>query len=259
MAKPRILLWDVENSHNLGLFFDLRNNDFIPHQNIVTERHFFCISYKWLGERKIHTISILDDPQRFKKDKHDDFYVISEFRKVIEQADAQVFHHGDRFDEPMFNARLAFYNLPPLPKIINIDTKKIASKYFRFNSNRLDYLARFLGYKGKMANPQDLWIRCWEGHVASLKHMAKYNRQDIDILEYVYKRLSPFVKNTKLNMNMWSGGTPVCPSATCGGENLRRGGVNKTRTNTYQRFQCLDCGTWCDERKALKIDAPKLK
>lgn len=249
--KPRVLVWDIENSHNLLLSFDLKNDNYIPHGNIVTERYIFCISYKWLGEKKIHTISILDDQKRFKKDIHDDFHVVSEFRKVIEQADAMVYHNGDRFDLPMFNGRLVFHGLAPLPKIPSIDTKKVAYSTFRFNSNRLDYLAKFLGYKGKTDNPSSLWIDCFMGDVEALKHMAKYNKNDIDINEFVYNKLSPFIKNNKVNMNMFMEGAR-CPN--CGGTQLQWRGYNRTRTQKYRRFQCQTegCMAWGDERKAVK-------
>lgn len=253
--SPKILLWDIESSFNQVLTFGLRGDYDIPHDNIITERHIICISYKWLGEKKIHNISILDDPARFKKDIHDDLYVVREFRKVLEQADAQVFHYGSRFDEPLFAARMIFHNLKPLPKIINLDTKKIASKYFKFNCNRLDYLAKHLGYKGKMENPKDLWIKCFMGHVPSIKHMGKYCNQDIDILEFVYNRLSPFVKNNPLNHGMYSEGAR-CPN--CGSTHLTSRGFNVTRTNKYRRFQC-ECGSWCDERKAFEAIRPSRK
>lgn len=216
----------------------------------------FCVAYKWLGEKKIHTISIRDDKKRFKKDVHDDFYVVSEFRKILEQADAQVFHHGRRFDAPMFNARLAFHKLPPLPKIISIDTKAIAFQNFRFNSNRLDYLAKHLGYRGKMENPSGLWLKCFMGDVPSLKHMEKYNAQDIDILEFVYKTIVPYMKNNPLNFGNFNG-ERCC--VHCGSQKLQARGYNRTRTAAHRRFQCQDCGAWSDERKALHVDKPEVK
>lgn len=240
------------------LAFELKQDDYIPHNNIVTERHLFCIGYKWLGEKKIHSISILDDPKRFKKDKHDDSYVVEEFRKVLEQADAQIYHHGDRFDIPMLQSRMAFHGLPPLPVIPSIDTKKVASKYFRFNSNRLDYLAKFLGYKGKMSNPASLWIDAWNGDEEALRHMEKYCKQDIDITEYVYKTLAPYIKNHRVNMNMFMDGAR-CPNVDCGSTNLEWRGYNRTRTNKYRRCQCKDCGSWSDERKAVRDVDVKVK
>jgi len=249
---PKVLLWDVESSHNLLLAFELGNKDmYIPYENIITERHIFCISYKWLGEKKIHTISIVDDKKRFDKDINDDFYVVSEFRKILETADAQVYHYGTGFDTPMLQARMAFHNLAPLPKIITIDTKNVAKRNFKFNSNRLDYLAKHLGFKGKMKNPSSLWIKCFMGDKESLEHMAKYNRQDIEILEFVYTRLVPFLKNNPLNRNQFTS-EAVCPH--CGSTHLQSRGYSITRTAKYRRLQCQDCGSWSEDRKAVKTD-----
>lgn len=250
--EPRVLLWDCETSHNLILAFDLMNKySPIPYQNILTERHMFCISYKWLGEKKMHTISILDDKKRFKNDIHDDFYVVSEFRKILEQADAQIFHYGLKFDLPMLNARLVKNGLSPVPKMPSIDTKNVASSHFRFNSNRLDYLGKFLGYKGKMDNPPTLWIECWKGDIDALEHMAKYNRQDIDVLEYVYNTLSPFIPNHPLNRNQFTKEV-VCHN--CGSSNIQWRGFYRTRVNKYRRFSCNSCGSWSVERKSIKDD-----
>lgn len=256
--KPKVLIWDVESSHNLVLSFDIWAENGIPHSNIVQERHLFCIGYKWLGEKTIHSISLLDDPKRFKADHHDDFHVVNEFRKVLETADAQIYHHGDKFDMPMLNARMAFHGLPPLPKIPSIDTKKVASRYFKFNCNKLDYLARFLGYKGKMSNPASLWIDAFNGDVDAIKHMVKYCKQDIDISEFVYKTLAPYIQNQRVNMNMFMEGAR-CPNVDCGSTNLQWRGTNKTRTGEYRRAQCQDCGSWCDERRAIKRDAVTVK
>ncbi len=249
--KPKVLIWDIESSHNLLLAFELRSDFSIPYQNIKTERHLYCISYKWLGEKKVHTISILDNKKRFSKDIHDDYYVINEFRKVLEEADAQVYHYGNRFDLPMLNARLAFHELAPVPKIITIDTKSVASKYFRFNCNKLDYLAKFLGFAGKMHNPSDLWLKCFEGDKKALTHMAKYNRQDVIINEFIYQRMAPFIKNNPLNRNQFTG-VASCPN--CGSKHIQWRGKTRTRVTQYRRFQCVDCGSWSDERKATKME-----
>ena len=248
---PRVLIWDLETSFNLAYTFEVGYDRNIPYQNIVTERHLICVSYKWLGEKQIHSISILDDKKRFKNDVHDDFYVASEFRKILEQADAQIYHYGSMFDTPMLNARLAFHKLPAVPKIPTIDTKKVAAKYFRFNCNKLDYLAKHLGYKGKMDNAGNLWMKCFEGDVDAIEHMVKYNKQDVDINEFVYNALKPFIQNHPLNRNLF---TKEVVCSTCGSANIQWRGFYRTRVNKYRRYSCNDCGSWSVERKTIKDD-----
>ena len=256
--KPNILIWDIENSHNIVLSFDLYPES-IHHDNIIQERYIFCISYKWYGQKKIHSISILDDKDRFEKSASDDFYVVKKFREVIEKADAHVAHNGNKFDLPMFNGRLLFHGLEPIPKIKLLDTLLIARKHFRLNSNRLDYLAKYLGYQGKVVNPKDLWVKCLKGDKDALKHMVKYNKVDVDILEYVFNRLMPFAQNDQLNIGMFMKGAR-CPNSICGSPNIEwRGRFNYTRVNKYRRFQCRDCGRWSDERKAFEKYSPEIK
>lgn len=258
---PKILLWDIESSFNVLYTFGLYGNDYIQPENIIQERSIFCISYQWYGQKKIHTISILDDKKRFKKDMHDDYYVVSEFKKIMDKADAHCGHNSDKFDMKMLNARIIVNKLDPLPKIISLDTLKMAKKYFKFNSNKLDYLAKFLGHKGKLENPKGLWHDCMKGDVKALKHMAKYNRQDISALRFVFDKLIPFVKNYPLNMGMFLKGAR-CVNPTCGSVDIEWRGWNYTRVNKYRRFVCRTCGSWGDERNAFKMnkeDKPKLK
>lgn len=255
--NPKILLWDLESSFNQVLTFGLIKQ-FIPIDNITTERHLYSVAYKWYGEKKIHTISILDDPKRFKKDPHDDYYVVSEFRKVIEQADCQVAHYGDLFDVKMFNARLVYHGLKPLPKMKSFDTKKLASKYFRFNSNKLDYLAQHLCGIRKLNNPKNLWIDCFNGDEKAIQQMVKYNKQDIVILEAVFNKLIPFMKDYSLNMNMFIKGAR-CSNPTCGSTDIEWRGWNYTRVGKYRRCQCKTCGAWSDERTALQNNTVDIK
>ena len=151
----------------------------------------------------------------------------------------------------MFNTRLIHHGLPPVPKIINFDTYSIAKKYFKFNSNRLDYLARFLGYRGKLPNPRGLWIKCFNGHIPSLQHMARYNRWDIRLLEFVYKKMSPFVQGHQLNRGVFKKGIR-CPN--CGSEKVIWRGTRATTVGWYRQFSCKSCGRWSNERKAIKSD-----
>ena len=253
----KILMWDIETSYNQTLTFGLIKQ-FIPIDNITTERHLYSVAYKWYGEKKIHTISILDDPKRFKKDIHDDYYVISEFRKVIEQADAQVAHFGDAFDVKMFNARLCFHGLKPLPKMKSLDTCKLAKKYFRFNSNKLDYLAHHLCGIGKTDNPKNLWIDCFNGDIKAIKWMVKYNKQDVVILEAVFEKLMPFMKDSPLNMNMFLKGAR-CANPICGSTDIEWRGYNYTKTGKFRRFVCKKCHSWSDERRCVPNNSPEIK
>lgn len=250
MAKPRILLWDIETSQHLVLTHGTRKQ-YINFEDVVIGKYIFCISYCWYPQTRVHTISILDAPERFKENKHDDFHVVKEFSKVIAGADAHVAHYGDGFDMPILQGRMLFNGLLPLPKIKSLDTCKIAKKYFKLSYYKLDYLAKSLGYKGKIENPRNLWQNCFNGNIKALKHMIKYNKQDVVALRYVFEKLMPYVKDNQLNANMFGDGDR-CANPVCGSYDLERRGFNYTRIGKYQRYQCRDCGSWSDERHTRK-------
>ena len=189
----KIILADIESSLTEALTFDYWDAS-IPHENITTERHIHTIAWKEYGKSQVNVISQLDDRKRWKKNIHDDFYVVSEFRKVLETADFVVFHNGNSFDIPMIQGRILLNELPPLPKIESIDTYRIAKKYFKLPYNNLNYLAKMFRLGGKTENPKGLWRSCFEGNEDAMKQLAKYNKNDVVLLEGVFKRLMPYVK-----------------------------------------------------------------
>lgn len=243
MSDPKIIVWDIETNFNLLLSYNLFT-DYIPHDHILQERYLLSVAWKELGSKKVQAVSLLDDPERFAQDPHDDYHIVKTIHEVLSDADAIVHHFGDKFDIRMFNARLIYHGFPPLPDIIQIDTYKIAQSKFRFNSNKLDYLGEYLGLGRKIQTDRQLWIDCWNGDKKAIREMVRYNKQDVELLEQVYLKLAPYAP-AKLNLNHFYGDDefePVCPR--CGGSHLQQRGKRYTRTNEWVRMQCQECGGW---------------
>lgn len=251
MRQPKILLWDVENTHSIVATFGMWNQN-IQHKQVLQEWFMICAAWKWFGEKKVQAVSVLDDPKRFKKDFTDDYHVIKTLHGVLSEADAIVAHNGDKFDLRKFNARAIEHGFSPIPPVVTIDTLKIAKKHFYFNYNKLDYLGHFLGVGKKIDTDIELWLDCLRGNVKAIKEMARYNIGDIDLLEKVYIKLAPYAE-AKLNFNHFFGEGHSCP--TCGSEKLQRRGFRLTRVSRFQRFQCNDCGSWsaAPESKSGKV------
>jgi hypothetical protein len=237
--SPRILLYDIETSLQLVSVFQLKYNDYIDPDSIVQERHVISVCYKWLGENKVHAISLLDDPKRFAKDPHDDTYVVKTFYDVMASADCIVAHNGDQFDSKYLKTRMLVHGLPPLPPITSIDTYKVAKQHLLFNSNRLDYLGKLLGFGGKKSTPKGLWLKVLNGDKKAIQVMVDYNRRDVTLLEQVFLKLRPFVQN---HINRGLFGKEGCPR--CGSKHVQHRGLHKAISRTYQRMQCQSCGGW---------------
>lgn len=234
MSKPKILLWDIETLPNIVTSWGLWVNGMLDPDNIIQERSILCASWKWLGEKEVHSVHI--DP----KWPHGDYAIVHKLHEVVSSADAIVHHHGDRFDMPWLRARVAYHGLHPIPPVIQIDTKKIAKSAFYFNSNKLDYLAKFLGVGKKIKTEFGLWKRCMAGDEIAIQRMVRYNKRDVLLLERVYKILTPHIP-AKLNQMLFTD-RDVCQH--CGSKHIQYRGYYYTRSNKFRRFQCNKCGQW---------------
>lgn len=240
LTKPRILFIDIETAPNIVTSWSLWIEGMLSHDNLIQERYIICASWKWAHEKYVNAISI--NPN----DPTNDLEVIRTLHDVISSADAVVAHNGDKFDMRWIHARVLFYKLPPLPPVIQIDTKKIAKSKFYFNSNRLDYLAQYLGVGKKIRTEYDLWKGCMKGDVNSINKMIKYNKHDVLLLEKVFKILKPYVPS-KINYQLF---TSRDSCTHCGSRKIQYRGYVYTKSNKYRRFQCTSCHAWGRNNKA---------
>lgn len=231
--RPRVLLWDIETTPMVvttwGLF-----KPRLDHGNIRQESMIISGCWKWLDQEEIDSASI--NPSRPNNDKG----VVKALHSVLSNADVLVAHNGDKFDLRKFNARAIYHKLAPLPDIATIDTLKIARKLFYFNSNRLDYLGKFLCGTGKIPTTYDLWLKIMEGDQEALDEMVKYNKMDVLVLEKVYKRLRPYIKRHP-DAGLYRD-EQCCP--ICGSKDFQKRGFQHLLTRKKQRFQCKFCQGW---------------
>lgn len=252
-ASPKIIFWDLETSHNIIAKFDLKEEYTNP-SNVLVERYIFCAAWNELGKNKIHSVSLLDDPKRFSKNIHDDYFVVKTLHNVLSEADVLVAHNGDCFDLPWLNGRILFHGLKPLPPIQTVDTLKQARKRFNLNSFRLDYLGKFLGLGGKMSTPTGLWLEALGGNEKAIRDMATYNKRDVELLRDVFLKLQPFMPDA---LNRALHGQDGCPR--CASMHVQSRGFHRSLTQVYRRMQCVDCGGWFRSAKCEKSMASKVK
>ena len=237
MSKPKILVWDLETGFNQAAIFSLFNK-YLPISSILSERYIICGSFKELNTGEVFAVSILDDPERFEADPTDDTYVTKKIHEILSEADAVIAHYGDNFDTKFFNTRALYYGLEPSKTLQQIDTYKIAKSKFFFNSNKLDYIGKFLGEGEKIKTSEQLWLDCLAGKKSAIKEMIRYNKQDVLLLERVYNKLAPWAP-VKLNYNTYSK-VPCFP--LCGHEELLKRGMVHLKVLSYQGYACKKCG-----------------
>lgn len=245
MAKAKVLVFDIETSPNLGYIWGKWQQDVIRFER---EWYVLCFGYKWLGERKTNVVA-LPDFRGYKKDPENDYHVVKALWELFDEADIVIAHNGDAFDIKKMNMRFLTHGLPPPSPYKSIDTYKVARKYFKHNSLKLDDLGKLLGV-GQKADTGgfDTWLGCMRGDPAAWARMTKYNKQDVVLLEKVYYALRPWMDNHP-GINLIEGVLNGCPK--CGSTKLqRRGTLKTTKSLVYQRYQCQNCFGWSQARVA---------
>jgi RNase P subunit RPR2 len=235
--KGKRLFFDIETSPNIGLFWSAGYKQRIDYDNITVERKIICICYKWGGQKKVYSLTWDNKKQCDKK-------LLKAFIEVANTADELVGHNGDRYDLAFIRTRCAIHELPMFPNYITIDTLKIAKNKFRFNSNRLDYIGQVLGLGKKIKTEYSLWKdivlkRCEQ----SLKKMVVYCKQDVNLLESVYNRLSshyPHKTHFGVHRGRTKSSCPHCESYNTKFVNRRVTAAGSKRV----QLQCNDCGKY---------------
>jgi uncharacterized protein YprB with RNaseH-like and TPR domain len=221
--------------------FDIESSDLNADWGYV-----LCVSYKWFDEDQVHTISILDSPN-YKKSPTDDSWVIAEFGKVYEQADAVVAHFGMHFDLKFLNSRRLLYGMSPLPKAAFIDTWWHAKHSLRLKSNRLGAVADFFQLdQEKTPLRGSTWRAAAAGDRKAHAEVITHCEMDVLVLEGVYRKLRPIMW-THPNMNLAAGAALLQPAGNCpkcASDHLQRRGRYVTRTKIQVRMQCTECGGW---------------
>lgn len=235
--KCKVLLIDLETSPITGYSWNLWETNIL---DIKKDWYILSFAYKWLGDSKV-TAKALPMYKGYGKDKENDLSLCEDLWVLFDQADVIVAHNGQAFDVKKSNARFVTHGFkPPSPYKI-VDTKLVAKKYFKFESNKLDNLGKSLGLGEKLETGGfSTWLGCMAGDKNAWDKMIKYNKQDVVLLEKVYLRLRDWIVNhpriTDKSIN------EAC--ANCGSTHIQKRGTMRNKTTTLQRLHCQGCGAW---------------
>ena len=227
------LFFDIETSPNIGLFWEAGYKKNIDYSNIIKERAIICICYKWEDSKEVGFLT-WDSKQCDKK-------MLQKFTEICNQADELIGHNGDKFDLAWIRTRCLFHRISMFPVYTTIDTLKLSRSKFKFNSNKLDYIAKYLGMGEKIKTEFGLWKDIvLNKDKEAMSKMIKYCQQDVKLLEKVYKELSTHIFAKTHYGVIFGEDRGSCPE--CGSDDIIRM-CNRVSVSGVKKiqFQCKTC------------------
>jgi hypothetical protein len=251
---PRVLFLDIETAPILGYCWGLWENNIALNQ-IHTDWYILSWAARWQGDP---VGKVLYQDQRKAKDIENDKALLQGIWKLLDEADIIVTQNGKAFDQKKLFARFILNGMQPPSTFKHIDTKQIASKHFKFTSNKLEYMTDKLCTKYKKVKHAkfggfELWKQCLAGNIKAWNEMKIYNQYDVLSLEELYTKLIPW--DGSIDFNVYTDSTlNVCK---CGSDDIKRNGYAYTSKGKYHRYKCLECGSETRGRENLLSDEKK--
>jgi predicted RNA-binding Zn-ribbon protein involved in translation (DUF1610 family) len=232
----KLLMLDIETQPNLVWTWGLFNQNIAINQ-IKQPGAILSWAAKWYGDKKIHYADIRDGKEE----------MLVGIYYLLEEADVVVHYNGTSFDIPTLNQEFLSLGWTPPAPFQQIDLLQTVRKKFRMTSNKLDYVSQYLGLGKKVKHDGfETWLGCMDGDEKSWKMMTKYNMQDVVLLEKLYNHIKPWISGHPNHALFTDAENFVCPN--CGSEHVQKRGLVHTKTLSYQRWHCQDCGTWSRSR-----------
>jgi len=234
-GAPKIFCFDLEVLALVVKTYGLYNQNIRP-SRIVNDWSILSWAGKFLDEKEIYYYDT-----REEKNVRNDKSIVKKLHTQLNKADIILGHNSDRYDIKKINAKFLQYGLKPVHFSKQIDTLKIARKYFKITSNRLDFIAKFLGLTPKritrkFSSNEEMWDECEKGNIEAFKENKKYNIQDVETTIEVFDKLKAW--DQSLNFQSYYG-RAVC---VCGCDKFIKKGFRYTKQGAYQRYACDKCG-----------------
>ena len=235
---PRILTLDIETAPIKACIWRLFKEN-IGINQIETDWYIISWAAKWL-----HEDEVMYEDKSDSWNNEDDFDLLQNIWKLLDEADIIITQNGKRFDEKKLNARFILNGMKPPSSYRHVDTLEIAKRHFGFSSNKLEYMTKKLCKKYKKDTHEKysgflLWKECLEGNMEAWQEMQQYNILDVLSLEELYTILRPWYK-AHPNINLYY--NDEVTRCKCGGESFTQNGYHYTNTSKFLRLQCNDCG-----------------
>lgn len=217
------------------LIYDIECSDLDPDRGRI-----FAFAYKWLGEKRAKTISLLDfnDPcSACGLMKQGERPLLLAIREIMRPATTSITFNGKNFDSKYLNSKFMRERIPALGPLQDIDLYQVARVKMRLSRKSLANISKYLRLKHqKTFLDFDIWQRASEGESAALRYIARHGSADVLVTEELYlDHLRPYVTNHPRLIDDRD------PCGKCGGK-LRRDKIFRLKGGDRVQYVCGTCG-----------------
>lgn len=232
----KILVLDIETRPATAYVWRTFKEN-IGYEQVLEPGGMICFAAKWVGDPDIVFYSEWGNGRA---------EMIRAAHALLSEADAVITYNGDKFDLPKLQGEFILDGLPPNPPITSIDVLKTVRK-LGFLINRLAFIGPLLRVGQKVKHEGfELWAKVLAGDDKARLRMEKYNIQDVVLLEKLYQKVKPYIKN---HPHL---GDEARECGACGSNHVQSRGFRRTKHFKIQRLQCQKCGSW-QEGKREKV------
>jgi RNase_H superfamily len=226
----KILVLDIETRPAVAYVWRTFKEN-IGYEQVLEPGGMICFAAKFVDDPEVHFYS---------EWTHGHAEMVRKAHELISEADAVVTYNGDKFDLPKLQGEFLLDGLAPPPPVTSIDVIKHIRK-MGFLLNRLAFIGPLLRVGQKVKHEGfELWANVLKGDEKAQKKMEKYNIQDVVLLEKLYKKILPYIKN---HPHL---GKEARGCGACGSNKVQSRGHRRTKYFRIQRLQCTSCGSWQD-------------
>ena len=140
VSTVKVLLVDVETAPNLAFVWGFFKVNVAANQ-VEESSYILCWAAKWLGEKKVQTGTLW-------KDGHGK--MLKRIHALLDEADMVVHYNGRKFDIPVSNREFIKLRMMPPAPYKQVDLYRECKSTFRFESNKLDFVAQQLKVGAKV-------------------------------------------------------------------------------------------------------------
>jgi hypothetical protein len=231
-TPPRILIFDLEVSTKIVHTYQMWDTS-IPADRVIQDAYILSYSAKFLGEDTIYYLDTRYSPGC-------DLHILEALSYLINQATHLCGHNLKSFDLPTLRSRMIQKKVDPIPDLPILDTLKICKKLFKFTSNKLSEVAKYLGVETMKDDHKDfpgisLFTEAMNGNIKAFESMENYCKTDVIVTELILNKLMPWDKDINFQSNY---GRAIC---SCGSVKFIKNGYRFYKQSKNQMYKCVKC------------------